>query len=414
MRDKRPYVKPVTKIELNTGNEKLRWIAVVVLLLVGVAAIAFGVSQALSVNLGWEEVQARLQEPSVASDFKFQYDFSEAGGSAAQVNRALIQCYGKAAVKAYKLFSADVEEPGLFNMAYLNAHVNEVVAVDEDLHKALSQIAASGNRQLFLTPARVEYDRVFLCENDGEAAIYDPARNGEIKSWLTQLAVFVNDPAHICLEILENNQVKLAVSQEYLAFGSEYGIEIFADFGWMRNAFAADLMAEELIAQGYTKGYLASFDGFTWNLDASGGDYIQNIFARQGTDIYMPGRMHYTAPASMVTLRDYPLTDRDRWGYYCFEDGTIVTAFLDSRDCMSKSAVSDLTAYSRNQGCGQILLAVCDAFIADTFQGDILMEAKQNGIFSVWAEGKTMCYNDLDLDLELLSDSAPGYSKKRK
>ena len=155
MRDKRPYVKPVTKIELNTGNETIRWIAAGVLLLVGVAAIAFGVSQALSVNLGWEEVQARLQEPSVASDFKFQYDFSEAGGSAAQVNRALIQCYREAAVKAYKLFSADVEEPGLFNMAYLNALVNEVVAVDEDLHKALSQIAASGNRQLFLTPARV-------------------------------------------------------------------------------------------------------------------------------------------------------------------------------------------------------------------------------------------------------------------
>ena len=412
MRDKRPYVKPITKIELNTGNEKLRWIAVVVLLLVGIAAIAFGVSQALSVELDWEEVQVQLQEPSCASDFKFQYDFSEAGGSAAAVNKALIQCYGEAAVKAYQLFSADVEEPGLFNMAYLNAHVNETVTVDGDLHKALSQVAASGNRQLYLAPARVEYDRVFLCENDGEAAIYDPARNEEVNSWLSELAVFVNDPAHISLEILGENQVKLALSQEYLAFGAEYGIEVFADFGWMRNAFAADLMAETLTAQGFTKGYLVSFDGFTRNLDASGGDYIQNIFARCGNDIYMPGRMHYTAPASIVTLRDYPLTDRDRWSDYCFEDGTIVTALLDSRDCMSKSAVSDLTAYSRDKGCGQILLELSDVLIADAFQEETLMEMKSDGIFSIWTVGKTLCYNDPDLNLELLSDSTPGYTKQ--
>ena len=414
MRDKRPYVKPVTKIELNTGNETIRWIAAGVLLLVGVAAIAFGVSQGLRVDLGWEEVQVRLQEPSVAGDFKLQYDFSEAGGNAAQLNKALIQCYGEAAVKAYQLFSSDVEEAGLLNMAYLNAHVNEAVTVDEDLYEALSQIAESGNRQLYLAPARVEYNRVFLCENDGEAAIYDPARNEDTMDWLSQLAVFVREPAHISLEILGGNQVKLAVSPEYLAFGEEYGIEVFADFGWMRNAFAADLMARELTKQGFTRGYLASYDGFTRNLDTSGAQYTQNIFLRQGNDIYMPGRMHYTAPASIVTLRNYPLTDRDRWSYYCFEDGAIVTAFLDSRDCVSKSAISDLTAYSKEKGCGQMVLALSDVFIADTFREEALMEMKSEGIFTIWPEGKTLCCNDPDLDLELLPDTAPGYGKAYK
>lgn len=406
MRDKRPYLKPVTKIELTVGDEKRRWILAGVCLLIGIAAIAYGFSQALRVQPGWEEVTVQSQQTHLGRDFQFQYDFTEAGGKATAVNTALTKCYSRGAERAYQLFSSDVEEPGLYNMAYLNRHVNEAVTVEKELHRALSQVAASESRQLFLAPARVEYDRVFLCETDAEAAIYDPARNEETKAWLEELSVFVHDPSHIRLEMLEDSQVKLAVSREYLAFAEENGIEVFADFGWMRNAFAADLMAEALMEQGFTKGYLTSFDGFTRNLDGSG-TYTQNLFARNGNDIYMPGRIHYTGPMAIVALRDYPVSDRDRWNYYSYEDGAVVTGFLDSADGMSKSATTDLLACSREMGCGELALELAEVWICGSFQPDALA-----GISAVWPQDKTLCYNDEALQLELLPGSGPGYSKE--
>ncbi len=413
-RDRRPYLRPVTRIELNTSNEKARWITAGVLLLIGLAALAFGFSQALSVQPGWEEVSANTQEASCAPDFKLQYDFSEAGGSAAVVNKSLIQCYSDASVKAYKLLTADVDDPQLKNMAYLNQYPNETVTVDPELYQALSQVARSGNRQLFLAPARVEYDRVFLCENEEEAVLYDPARNEDTKAWLKELAVFAADPQHVALEIFGENQVKLSVSPEYQAFAQEYGIGTFADFGWMRNAFAADMIADALIVNGFTKAYLVSFDGFARNLCGPGERFTQNIFDRQGSDVFLPARMHYDAPSSTVSLRDYPMTEQDRWSYYGFADGRILTTFLDPRDGMSKSALHNLYAYSQEKGCGEMVLELADIFIADSFQEEALMSLQDAGIFSLWPQGRTLCYNDPSLELEILPDTGAGYSKTLK
>ncbi len=404
MRDKRPYIKPVTRIELSTGNEKQRWIAVAVLLAVGICAIGYGLFQMLTVKPSWEEVSVNAQETHVGLDFKLMYDFSEAGGSATSINTALTKRYSDAAVKAYQVFSSDVEAPGSKNMAYLNRHVNEAVTVEEALYKALSQVADSGSRQLFLAPARVEYDRVFSAESNVDAVRYDPTRNPEIQVWLKELSLFVSDPDQISLEILENSQVKLCVGEEYLAFAEEYGIDIFADFGWMRNAFAADMIAEDLCEAGFTKGYLVSFDGFTRNLDPDGREYTQNIFDRQGDTVYLPAKMHYTSPCNIVVLRDYPMTEQDRWTYYGFEDGRILTAFLDPADCMSKSACHNLVGYARDKGCGEIVLELADIFIADTFSEEAIGQLKAaHGISAIWSKDNVLCNNDPALNLEIVS-----------
>ena len=123
----------------------------------------------------------------------------------------------------------------------------------------------------------------------------------------------------------------------------------------------------------------------------------------------MPARFRYVGPASIVTLRDYPMSDRDRWQYYQYADGTIVTAFLDSRDGMSKPAVSDLTVYSQDMSCGELLLKVSESFIADSFQPELLEAA---GLAAIWPEGKTLCYTEETLNLELLPGSGPDYTKK--
>lgn len=405
-RDNRPYVKPVTRIELNESNTRLRWILAVVLLCIAVVAIAIGLMSALDVEPGWQTVTVSSDQPNCSGDFTLLYDFRDSGGGAAAQLRQLTNLYTQATEEAYRTFTPDLLEEGLHNIAYLNAHINETVTVEEALYQALTLVKAYGDRHVFLAPAMVEYNRVFRSESDAEAALYDPAGNAETARYLQELAQFAGDPAQISLELQENCQVQLKVSPEYLAFAEENGIEVFLDFGWMTNAFIADYLAEVLTGSGYTKGYLASFDGFTRNLDGRGEEYTFNVFHREGMDIYLPARMHYAQPTSIVFLRDYPMVEKDKWRYYGFASGEIVTSLLDPVDCRSKSALGELVSYSTETGCAEILVQTAPVFIADDFAAEALKTLAESNVYSIWCEGTVIKYNDADLQLELLTEEA--------
>lgn len=395
-RDTRPYVKPVTRIELSESNIKLRWILIVVLLSVGVVSIMVGLTSMLNTEPGWQTVEVSVKEASCAGDFTLQYDFSQAGTGATAQFKQLTQLYSEAAVKAYRLFSPEIREEGFFNVGYLNAHVNTPVRVEAELYEALSLAASYGSRQVFTAPAVVEYNRVFLCENSEEAVLYDPARDPENVAWLKELGRFMSDPDMIRLELIGDDQVQLSVAQEYLDFAGENEVNVLLDFGWMKNAFIADYLASVLVQNGYTHGYLASFDGFTRNLDDRGTVYSFNLFDRKGDEVYMPAAMEYNSPMSIVFLRDYPLGDQDRWHYYAFEDGNILTVMLDPATGLPKSGAANLVSYG-NFSCGEILLRAETLFIADGLDADALNTMAGEAIYSVWFEGWNLKYNEKNL-----------------
>lgn len=389
---------------MSEKNIKLRWILIVVFLAIGATAITFGIWSALETPPGWAQVSPITQNTSWAADFVLNYDFPGSGALEPVGPKQLGKCYGQAMEEAYRCFSPDLREAGLRNLAYLNDHPNEAVIVEEPLWQALELVAESGDRTLFLAPAEAEYSGIFLCENDLEAETFDPERNAEMAQWLGELAGFVRDPEHIRLELGEGNSVTLRVSEEYLAFAQDSGVEQFLDFGWMRNAFVADFVAEKLREAGYTRGTLSSYDGFTRNLDVREGEYSLNIFHRQGTDVYLPARLRYSGPASLVYLRDHPMNKADRWHYYTFASGKSVSVFLDPEDCRSKGALPDLVSYSGEKGCAQILMEVAGAFVADEFRPEILAQGKNQGVYSVWTQGKTLRYNDPGAVLEAVPE----------
>lgn len=391
-RDNRPYIKPVTRIELPDGDFKKRWIAIAVLAAVALTALGSGLYALFSVEPGWHTVEVASKELNCSADFVFQYDFTGTGGSSTEILRQVTAVYQKAAEEAYQIFSAETAGEG--NVQALNANVNEVISVDPALYRALEQVGEEQMAHLFLAPAMTEYNRVFLSSNDTEAAIADPTRNPEMIRWLNELAAFISDREQISLELLGENRARLRVGEGYLAFAEEYGIETFLDFGWLKNAFIADFLAQALLDSGFTRGYLASFDGFTRNLDNRGLDYTMNVYQRSGNDISLPARFHYDVPMALVSLRDFPQTARDRWHYYAYENGDVVTAFLDPRDGMSKTAVSTLLGYSAGKGCAEILLALIPAFVADEFSPAPLEQARMKGIDAVWTENGFLRHTD--------------------
>lgn len=405
-RDKRPYIPPVTRIELPEGNIKLRMILIVVLLSIAVVAVIYGFSTILNTEPGWQEVEASASQLNCSQDFVLMYEFGKEGRNATEEYRAVSRMYTQLTESGYQIFSADAEIADLGNLYYLNRHPNEVVTVAHELYLALEQVEKYESRYLYLGPVYDAYDSVLLAENSAEAALYDPARNPELTDYVQQTTAYCNDPEMIRVELLENDQVKLVVAEAYESYAEENGIETFLDFGWMSNAFIADYMAKTLADSQYTNGYLVSYDGFTRNLDDRGGSYSFNLFDRVESDIFMPARLEYQAPMNIVYLRNYPLSEQDRWHYFAYDDGGITSVMVDPADGMARSATDNLVAYSAEAGCAEMLLQLAPVFIAEALEEQKLHSLKNMEF--VWGEGKVLCFTEEEAALELLPESGGG------
>lgn len=401
-RDRRPYIKPVTRVELSHSNIRFRWIAIAVLLSIAVVAIGYGFSLALSTEPGWQQVRASGDQVNCSGDFVLMYDFGIGDVNPTATNKKLEILYTQLTEDAYRIFSAEAE--GTDNLYHLNANVNETVTVDPGLYRALEQIVEFENRHVFLAPATALYAPVFLSSTDAEAAVYDPMKEPELAELAAKMAAFGADTEMISLELQGENRVKLKAADAYLAFAEEYGIETFLDFGWMRNAFIVDYMAQALEEAGFAYGYLASYDGFTRNLYVGAEDFSQNIYHCVDNGVFLPAVLTYSGPMSLVSLRSYPLSDQDRWHYYAYEDGSITTAFLDSADGLSKSSVDGLTAYSRDRGCADILLQTAPLFVADSFDAQALEQLAWKGIESVRCHDKGVVITEESAAVTLTDD----------
>ena len=406
-----PHVRPVQRIELSESHVKLRMILIVVLLAIATVSIVIALSSALKTEPGWQEIRVASVKMNCGEDFTLSYDFTNAGSAATAQSKALTTLYSTACEDAFRIFSPDVSGEGTANVCDLNAHPNETLTVDPVLYQALSLIQQYGNRNLYLGAVYAEYNRIFWAENDVEAASYDPVQNPELVGDLAELAAFANDPAMIDVQLLDNHQVKLMVAEEYLSFVKDNEIEKLIDFGWMKNAFIADYLAQVLADNGYTDGYIASFDGFTRNLDQRANTYSINLFDRIGFDIYHSAVMRYEAPASIVSLRDYPLGQSDQRNYYAFPGGHIASFLIDPADGMCKASVDSLIAYGKNQSCAEILLQLVPVFIADTFSNSRLLELASSGIHSLWCEGQSVYHTDAQVDLTILPQDNMTYTK---
>lgn len=410
-RDKRPYIKPVTRIELSEEQTTLRLILLVVLLVIVAVAIFIGLRAAVEVEPGWQKAQVSSGKVNCSTDFTLMYDYSDYRPKDASIASKKVNAfYSTLTEEAYAIFTAAEYESEFANVRYLNDHINERVQVDPALYRALELIVKYDSRYPFLAPVYEEYDRIFQQENETEASFYDPAKTPELMEYIREAASFANDSRMIWLELFDENQVCLHVDDAYLAFAEYNEVDTFFDFHWMTNGFIIDYMAEKMMEYGCTTGYLASYDGFNRNLDTRGNSYSHNVYDRVDRDIYLPAVYNYQDPTAIVVLRNYPMSDGDRWHYFSYSDGTISTTFVDPADGQSKSATDNLFAYSAEVGCAEILLQTAPVFIAEELDLDALEALTEDGIYSIWGEDMNLHYNDAQAKLTPMAENGELYT----
>lgn len=401
----RRELEPHGVVEVQKKHFKLRAVLLVLCIAIAVAAFGYGVFGLLRTEPGWREISVQSDSAHCGSDFKFQYNLGASGQNPTAENKALTALYSQACASAQALF--DIQSQAENGIAHINRHINEAVTVDERLYRALETVERSGSRLMYLAPVYGLYANVFTSANTAEAMEVDPKYNPQQMAYVQELMAFVSKPEQIALTLLGNNQVKLQVGQEYLAYAVENELEVLLDFGWLKNAFVADFLAQTLIDGGYTHGYLASFDGFTRNLDTSETEYAQNVFDRLDKEVSIPAVVKYQGAISMVFLRNYPLSANDRWHYYAYKDNdTITTCYLDPADGLSKSATDNLLCYSKHKTCGEIALKSAEIFLKDAFHEGALQDMTKDGIYALWAEGTELRYNETGLTVSLTDDAS--------
>lgn len=397
-----PHLPPVTKIILSEDHLRLRLAVLVLVLVIAFIALGVGLMEAFTSDPGWKTMDCHTEEMTYRNDISLQYYLGSDGQNATTQERAVNAVYGRAMEEAYRLFNSEVLQEGNHNIAYLNAHPNEVVTVEPALYQALTLLEKAQLRYAYLAPLYAEYHPIFLSDNDVDAARFDPARNQDQAADIRQLADLAADAEMTQLELLGDNQVCLRVSEEYLAFAQEYGFTDILDLSWMTNAFVVDYVADRLIEAGHTAGYLVSYDGFTRNLGGLEEDFALNLFARQGSQTQLAGTMTYSGTFSVAVFRDYPVSATDRWHYRCYEDGGITSIYLDPADGMSKGAVSDLVVYARDLSCAALMLRGAQAFIADSFSDETLSDVNMGAI---WSVEDTIFYSQADASITMMEGS---------
>lgn len=393
--------KPITRIEVTEGNRKLRIVLIIVLLVIGAAALTSGFMSLLRKDTGWQSVEVSATDTVCSADFLFQYNFSGSGAQATALHKQISAVYTEALVKAHQVFKAEEAISG--NLAEVNAHVNGEITVDPLLYGAFEKL--QGCHYHYLAPVYAHYDNVIFSTSEEYLEDVDPARNVQAKEYVAQLAAFAADSDAVNLELLGDNRVKLHVGEEYLSFAKENEISKFVDLHFMANAFIIDYVAEQMEENGYTNGFLVSSDGYTRNLDATEG-YSMNLYDREGNTVHPAGVLQYRGPVSMVLLKDYAVNSTDR--FYRQSGDHVVFPYTDPADGMYKASVPNLLSYSYEMGCADVLLKMLPGFAAEKF-------TLPQDVFSVWCEDRTICYNDEYAQItQLLDQSGVVYTAQKK
>lgn len=383
------------RIELNEEHVGRRLLLTIILLLIGGGALAYAVSQFFAPQSEWITIEANSSAGiTCAPEFEFLYHLGSGELSPTAERRAVTDAYTRLCRNAFLNFHNQLEEEGVNNLYAINRHPNEELAVDGALYEALAAVERSGDRTLYLGPVYDRYGSLFYCEDDSQLVDFDPRLSPEVAREYQEYAAFARDPQAVRVELLGEDRIRLFVSEEYLEYARREGVESFIDFAWMRNAFIIDYLARELTAQGYTRGVLASCDGFIRCLDESGEEYSLLIYDRQQEKTCSVAVMCYQGPKSIVCLRDFPVNALEETRFYRLRSGEIRTPYVDTADGLCRNAVSSLTGYAGDKGCGEILLELLPVYIADALQEDALEALAKRGIDFVYCGSRTICASE--------------------
>ena len=407
-KDTRPKLKPVEKVNLSSKRWPLRLAIVIVAIIVAGLAFGYAFSQLVHGDEGWQTIRASSSElPACDSEMVLRYNLGAGEMSAGAEKKAVMQVYTDACVEMYRLLDATVQYGAVHNMAYINAHPNEEIEVDEPLYRVFELINKYDSKQIFLAPLYADYYNLFSSEDDVIAARFDPRRNADTAEYFEKVSGYIKN---VRIVLSGGNTVRLEIPQDYMQFAKDNGIETFIDLWWMRTAFMIDHAAQALRNAGFENGILGSEEGFSTSLGKNG-SVSASVYDRENGKRIETAEVKFDAPASAVYFHLRPDAQADRTYRYEYADSSVTGLYLSVNDGLCYAAKEDMYFYSHTAGCGEVLLKMLPVYASVALDTDSVKKAASEGIYSVWCEENTIYATDKNAEITPASGAQYGIVK---
>lgn len=401
-------LKPVQNVEVSDKHVALRVVFFVLAVVIAIGAFAYALIAILNVPNGWMQIEASASEISAANELSFYYYVSSERGEARAEKNAVTQAYSEACVNVYRLFDAITDNGN--NVRAVNLNLNKAVSVDPALYQAFKTLSECDVKLLFMAPIYERLSNIFYANGDYEAKQFDPSFNPVEKAFWDEVLTYINNPDDVSLDLLENNAVRLNVSEGYANYAEKNGIKNFVDFFHLKNAFVVDYVVDTLFAKGYKVGFVSSDDGFTRTLSGERSDVTVTLFDGVGGLPVACAQLNFKQSLSAVNLHSFKIRASEQY-FYRYSDGTTVSPFV-SYDGSSQTCLPFLFGYGFGVKCGDVLKDVLPLFTEEQLDVGKVTDLKERGIHTVYAVDKTVYYTQSDLGIQVNQSGEVKYEKQ--
>ena len=248
-----------------------------------------------------------------------------AQGNSSQIRQMLAEAqkaFSEFALRAWRLTKPDGEGQGLINLYWLNTHPGETAVLDADLYVMLSDALERTSRgegySVFAGPLHREWQNLRYLD---EPQPFDPSQNEEEASRLAHLTALVNDPENFHLELNDEARTAcLTVAPAVAETLSDLELDTpILDLNLLRDAYMLRVVARDLVAAGWTEGYLYADSGVSVELKTEGATtysiwYAAKDAAAEAGDVTLASPSAYCQRTAFAPMGE-------RYGFYAVQDG---------------------------------------------------------------------------------------------
>ena len=302
--------------------------------------------------------------------------------------KEITKLYSDLVSYSYKLLDSEILYDDIFNIAYINNHLNEEIEVDSILYNSFKMIKEYDLLFiLYLGP--LYYETTGIIYNSSSLDVFSPLYNNEVNKYFNDIIHYINNNS-IELVLLNNNKIKLAIDNDYLDYIKNNNVKNIISFGWIKNAIMVDYLANNLMSKGYIYGILSSVDGYTRILDNTN-EYNYNIIDYDKRS-YICATIKYNNSYSIVNLRNYIYLAEDYYRILYISEDEIYSYYIDNNGKYINDN-RNIINYSLYYSCLEISLNMFDLFFNEISINEI-NRIYEKEIFTLYCDNKIVYYND--------------------
>jgi len=269
------------EIQISTKHIPLRVALFILALLVAVGSIAYGVSSIGRQKPGYSVVDPDDDKEALLyhSGVVLNYYFDGSSGDIREQKNLLRSVYSRALSSAYKQLDASACYEGINNLATLNQNPGQTFELSPELYGVLQDALEKTRQQrgysVFAGALYAEWNSILTLSEPEE---FDPLYNGEEARRIREIAEATAELSSFSLELLDDERhlARFSIAGPYRALLEELELDAPAlDLNLLREAYELQMVARELEAAGYRRGYLSTDSGLTLSLSEHGsGQYV--------------------------------------------------------------------------------------------------------------------------------------------